>query len=386
MNWYYESGGQQQGPVTETDLDRLLAEGKISPDTLVWREGMSGWTPLRLARPTAAPASAPAAAPIPPVATGLRLESSAPQAGAVPSATAGSDSPQPGWIRCSFTGRYFPPSEIIYLEGKPYSAAAKPQVVASMQSGAVLPTFDTGREGPAWEQRQALGFMQAIIQTCKAVILSPKTTFATMKREGGIQTPFLFNLILGSAVGIVTQILTSIAQMVAIGSATSGSAGGGSATPVAAMVGAGIGGMIFGVIFTPIQVAAAAFIGPGITHGCLMLLKSAPRPFETTFRALNYLYGGLAPVQLVFGIVVALVTLVSMSSPVVGGTAMLGIIGIALPFVIWYFYLAMVAISETQEISRGKAAAALLLPVVVCCGLVLIIALLIGGIAAMSKR
>jgi hypothetical protein len=381
MNWYYESGGQQQGPVTETDLDRLLSESKITPDTLVWREGMSGWTPLRVARPAAAPASAP----LPPAATGLRLEPSVPQPGAVPSPTAGSDSPQPGWIRCSFTGRYFPPSEIIYLEGKPYSAAAKPQVVASMQSGAVLPTFDTGREGPAWEQRQTLGFMQAIIQTCKAVVLSPKTTFATMKREGGIQTPFLFNLILGSAVGIVTQILTSIAQMVAIGSATSGA--GSSSAAVGAMIGAGVGGLIFGVILTPIQVAAAAFIGPGITHGCLMLLKSAPRPFETTFRALNYLYGGLAPVQLVFGIVVALAALVGTGlNPMAGGVAMIGVGGIALPFVIWYFYLAMVAISETQEISRGKAAGALLLPIVVCCGLALIIGLLVAGIAAMSRH
>jgi hypothetical protein len=57
MNWFYESGGTQQGPVSETDLDRLLAEGKITPDTLVWREGMAGWTPLRTARP--APAAAP---------------------------------------------------------------------------------------------------------------------------------------------------------------------------------------------------------------------------------------------------------------------------------------------------------------------------------------
>ena len=128
MNWYYESGGQQQGPVTETDLDRLLSEGKINPDTLIWREGMSGWTPLRTARPSAAP-SVPSS-PVPP-APGLSLEPSAP--GAIPSSTTGSDQPQPGWIRCSFTGRYFPPSEIIYLEGKPYSAAAKPQVIAAMQ-------------------------------------------------------------------------------------------------------------------------------------------------------------------------------------------------------------------------------------------------------------
>ena len=62
MNWYYESGGQQQGPVAESELDRLLAEGKITLDTLVWRDGMAGWAPLRSARPGAGgPPAMPAA-------------------------------------------------------------------------------------------------------------------------------------------------------------------------------------------------------------------------------------------------------------------------------------------------------------------------------------
>src|SRR5262245_58655727 len=98
MNWYYESGGQQQGPVTDADLDRLLAEGKITIDTLVWREGMSGWTPLRSARPSGAPA--------PGVPTAPGMPSPAPGPGASPSASSGSEVPQPGWIRCSLTGRY----------------------------------------------------------------------------------------------------------------------------------------------------------------------------------------------------------------------------------------------------------------------------------------
>src|SRR5688572_14906993 len=144
MNWYYESGGQQQGPVTEADLARLLAEGKLTLDSLVWREGMFGWTPLRAARPSAGAPQAAQPGLVPPVAPVGAM-------GSVPSPTAGSDMPQPGWIRCSLTGRYFPPSEIIYLEGKPYSAAAKPQVVASLQSGAdiALHGSDADRTGPA---------------------------------------------------------------------------------------------------------------------------------------------------------------------------------------------------------------------------------------------
>jgi hypothetical protein len=115
MNWYYESGGQQQGPVADSELDRLLAEGKITLDTLVWREGLAGWTPLRTARPAAPP---PVAAPAP-VDAGWELTRPAAPIAPAASAAGGSDTPQPGWIRCTLTGRYFPPSEIIYLEGKP---------------------------------------------------------------------------------------------------------------------------------------------------------------------------------------------------------------------------------------------------------------------------
>lgn len=46
MQWYYESDGQPQGPVPESQLRRLLAEHKISQHHRVWREGMEDWLPL----------------------------------------------------------------------------------------------------------------------------------------------------------------------------------------------------------------------------------------------------------------------------------------------------------------------------------------------------
>jgi uncharacterized membrane protein len=71
MTWHYAVDGGQRGPVDDGELDRLLAVGAVTPDTLVWRAGMAGWQPLREARtaqalaPAAAPAPAPAAAPEP---------------------------------------------------------------------------------------------------------------------------------------------------------------------------------------------------------------------------------------------------------------------------------------------------------------------------------
>jgi len=41
--WFYASQGQQQGPYPEAQLRDLIARGTITPDTLVWSEGMANW-------------------------------------------------------------------------------------------------------------------------------------------------------------------------------------------------------------------------------------------------------------------------------------------------------------------------------------------------------
>lgn len=46
MNWYYEENGQQQGPISQEQLDELIKTGTVLATTLVWREGMSEWQPL----------------------------------------------------------------------------------------------------------------------------------------------------------------------------------------------------------------------------------------------------------------------------------------------------------------------------------------------------
>jgi len=46
MSWYYANGNQQSGPVDQDTLLRLLQDGQITRQTLVWQEGMSDWRPL----------------------------------------------------------------------------------------------------------------------------------------------------------------------------------------------------------------------------------------------------------------------------------------------------------------------------------------------------
>jgi uncharacterized membrane protein len=43
-DWYYADNNTQQGPVLESELKGLLSAGKVTPDSLVWKEGMANWT------------------------------------------------------------------------------------------------------------------------------------------------------------------------------------------------------------------------------------------------------------------------------------------------------------------------------------------------------
>ncbi len=48
--WYYSRNGEQLGPVSMAELQRLAAGGQLQPDDLVWRDGMHAWIPARTAR------------------------------------------------------------------------------------------------------------------------------------------------------------------------------------------------------------------------------------------------------------------------------------------------------------------------------------------------
>lgn len=357
MNWFYESGGSQQGPVSEAELDRLLAEGKITGDTLVWREGMAGWMPHRTARP--APAAAPdldyevtrpgtslgqaPAAPISPVATGAPHGSSA----------AGSDTPQPGWIRCSYTGRYFPPSDIIYIEGRPYSAAAKPQVLASLTSGQALPGASGDRTGPAWEQRETLGWVKAIVETVKPALLQPAVCFSTMRREGGLGAPLTYAAVVGGTGCALNYLYNLLFQGAFAALFTSM---GQSASQARIQMGMGVAMSIVMMILSPLLAVIATLFNAGITHLCLMLFKGANHPFEVTARVSSYAFSS---------------AMVLYAIPFCGGY-----VG-----AIWGIVIMCIGLAKAHECSTEKAVGAVLLPMGVCC-VAAVLLMMVFGISA----
>ena len=101
--WYYADGGKSVGPVAEPEFEALAADGRIGPDSLVWRDGLDGWKPLREVRP-----AAPAAEGAPPEA-------------------------------CSQCGRPFPAADLIRFGTAHVCAACKPAFVQRIQEDAEVP-------------------------------------------------------------------------------------------------------------------------------------------------------------------------------------------------------------------------------------------------------
>ena len=65
--WFYAVDGGRFGPLPESQLAAIISQGRLTAQTLVWREGMADWAPLptvsELAKYLAGRASAPPATP-----------------------------------------------------------------------------------------------------------------------------------------------------------------------------------------------------------------------------------------------------------------------------------------------------------------------------------
>lgn len=196
------------------------------------------------------------------------------------------------------------------------------------------PPSGPSRTGPAWEQPGAP--LQRFIDTAKAVLLDPTTTFATMRREGGLQVPLTYFLI-GALVGALASFLWS------------------AVTPTFGYGGGHMGGIGLLVVSLGCYLIGV-FLASGIYHVVLGLFGGQNFPFETTFRVVAYSVGSTAPFALIPG-----------CGGLIGG--------------IWGLVCTIIGLAQAQETTTGKAAVAVLVPIVVCCGLT-VFAMITFGVAA----
>jgi hypothetical protein len=105
MTWYYALNNQQNGPIEQVELERLLQQGVINAETLVWREGMANWQPYAQAL-----SPAPSVSTAPPVLGG-------------------------GGVVCSECGRMFAADEVIKLGNGFVCASCKPIATQKLSEG-----------------------------------------------------------------------------------------------------------------------------------------------------------------------------------------------------------------------------------------------------------
>jgi uncharacterized RDD family membrane protein YckC len=147
MNWYYVEAGKQAGPVDEAGLDALAATGKITKDTLVWREGMANWQAYGEARPGGAGIARPAS--VPAVGAGGTAEEEA---------------------VCAECAQMFPVSDTIRIGEARVCANCKPVFVQKMREGVNVATAGAMNYAGFWVRFAAI-FLDGLILKAASVVI-----------------------------------------------------------------------------------------------------------------------------------------------------------------------------------------------------------------------
>ena len=181
---------------------------------------------------------------------------------------------------------------------------------------------EEGRPPPSapsggWEEEG-----EGLFQTIKDILFSPTFFFRSMSTQGGLQTPLLFGVIMGTIGGLFPLLWNFL-----FSAKMSGFVDRFSSTM-----------MIGYALLLPLFVAIGIFIIGGVLHLCLMLVGGNRKGFEATFRVVAY-----TQATQLFGII-----------PIVGG------------FIasIYALVLHIIGLREAHEITTGRAALAVFIPVI----------------------
>ena len=217
------------------------------------------------------------------------------------------------------------------------------------------PPEASSAEGLPWERRSEIGFLNGLVETVKLLVVNPAEAFRRAKEKGDYAEPLIF-AILVSWVGIAASGLWSglfgQAWTAFLPPDVKEKLGDALATNTAML--------LIQVGLAPIFVLIGLFVGAAIYHVSFLIVgatKDSSSGFEGTFRAVSY-----ASVSQLANVV-----------PFVGGFAAL----------VWNIVLMVLGAVRMHRTTQGKAIAGVLIPMLLCCVcIVLVVALVIGGLAA----
>jgi hypothetical protein len=212
--------------------------------------------------------------------------------------------------------------------------------------------------GIPWDERDRIGFVTALTETLRRVLMEPVDFFRAMPVTGGLGSPLTFGLLVGYFGLAISAFYQALFQSLGGGMMGGLRRGSGEMSRYLEMFG-GLMGFVITLVIGPVLLLFALFIGSGITHLMLMLLGSAKQGFEATFRV-----GCFAQSAAVFAVV-----------PFCGGLAQ----------GIYQIVLVIVGLAQAHKISYGMAALAVFLPLLlVCCCCAVAAGAMFGGLAGMT--
>lgn len=104
--WYLAREGQQFGPLSEAELNKLVEFGHVRPDDLLWYEGLADWKPAETVLPAFAARAEPPASPHPPPQAPPPVHSQPVQP---PQPSFHAEPPRPGYPSAGHQGPYRDP-------------------------------------------------------------------------------------------------------------------------------------------------------------------------------------------------------------------------------------------------------------------------------------
>lgn len=113
MRWYYAVGSEKAGPVTELEIEALVRNGTITPNTYVWNELVGKWVLYGDLK------------------AGRTDGGAAPRQAAAPAAA--------GQSVCAECGGVFPVDDMVRYDRQTVCAACKPAFFQKVKEGAILP-------------------------------------------------------------------------------------------------------------------------------------------------------------------------------------------------------------------------------------------------------
>lgn len=171
MDWHYMEEGRQVGPVSESQMQALVAAGTVKADTLVWREGMASWQAFG-------------------------------KAGSGPAAVAA------GRQACSQCGRALAVEEMARFGDRWVCAACKPIYVQRLKEGVGPATqMVYGGFWIRFAARLIDGIILSVVNFIISVPLKVQAAAARGQFSSGLLVAQLYLILIGMAIGIAYETL-----------------------------------------------------------------------------------------------------------------------------------------------------------------------------------